>query len=579
MKPRPSKKNRHFLLKNIYHYENDSINYPKAETDKNGNIYLPGEMITVLTSSGHSFRTETPGFIDHLSFDQQQQLWGVTRNGHLLCFQMRSELSGNPLVLKFHDTLDIGNPRAITIDKEGKIWIGTRYDGLYCLEYNNGKLISKRHWSTKETLTDNFIYYLTCDRNNVIWAGTQSGLDKISYSGRVAESITRNNNIYQIIHKIQVGVNNDIWAIGPGGVIRVHDENPAATNYQPQLQIVRMVAGNKLLGLPADRAVLPSQTHQLTIDVAAPSFIDEKRISYSYRLDGNAEGEWSAATTHASFHLVNLQPGEYTLRIKAFFPVSEYMSKELLYHLIILPPWWQTWWFKLLLVAALVSAFVLLIRSYYQKKLQRQKINFERQKAVELERTRIAMEMHDDLGSGLTSISYLAAGLTTGVPSLVKEKAVKIESSAKQLVDSMNDIIWTLKSDNNKLSEALNYIRKQAGELLESVGMDYNFDFPRQVDEFRLTNEQKRNLILISKEAVHNAIKHANATSLTIKALRNRENLHLSFSDNGKGFVNGQEKFAGNGLINMQRRATEIGATIKITHESGTTITLTMKLI
>jgi signal transduction histidine kinase/ligand-binding sensor domain-containing protein len=567
-------------LKPIYHTENDNINVLRPEIDKNGNIYLPGKnLITVLTASGQEFNTPLPGFIDWLSFDQQQQIWSVTRTGDLLCFQMQSGSAANRLVLKFQDKLDIDNPRSITVDKEGKIWIGTRYAGLYCLEYKNGKLVSQRHWSKKEGLTDNFILYVACDRNNVIWAGTQSGLDKISYSGNVVESITRSNNIYQPIPLVHVGINNDIWATGAGGVIAIYDEKPENSDYQPKLQIVRMVTGDKVLSLPLNKTVLPPQTRQVTIEVASPSFIDEKRITYSYRLDGNEQGEWSAPTTQASFYLINLQPGEYTLHIKSFFPVARYKTEQLIYHFTILPPWWRTWWFRALLAGAFVMSLVLLTRTYYQRKLQRQKIDFERQTAIEQERTRIAMEMHDDLGSGLTSIRYLATGLTSSESSLVKEKAIKIESSAKQLVDSMNDIIWTMKSDNNWLSETLNYVRKQAAESLESAGMDYKFDFPKQVDEIKLTNDQKRNLILISKEAVHNAIKHSNATSLSITAIRSKENLRLSFSDNGKGFSYTREQAAGNGLMNMQRRATAIDASIEITHEPGTTVSLTMKLI
>lgn len=576
---KPSDNNDHCTLKQIYHTENDSINVLRPEIDNNGNIYFPGNhVLAVLTPSGKVFNTALPGFIDWLSFDQQQQIWGVTRTGHLLCFQMQPASAANALVLKFQDQLDIENPRSITVDKEGRIWIGTRYAGLYCLEQSNGKLVSTRHWTKKEGLTDNFILYVLCDRNNVIWAGTQSGLDKISYSSNVVESISRTNNIYQAVHQVHVGLNNDIWAIGGGGVIAVHDEKPEHSNYQPQLQIVRMVTGDKVLSLPSNKTVLPPQTRQVTIEVASPSFIDEKRITYSYRLDGSGQGDWSAPTTQSTFYLMNLQPGEYTLHIRSFFPVSRYKTQELLHHFTILPPWWQTWWFRSLLAAAFTFSLVLLMRFYYQKKLQRQKIDFERQQAVEQERTRIAMEMHDDLGSGLTSIRYLATGLTANASSLVKEKAIKIESSAKQLVDSMNDIIWTIKSDNNNLPDTLNYIRKQAAELIESAGMDYHFDFPRQADEIRLSNEQKRNLILIAKEAVHNAIKHSNATSISITAKRSKEYLNLSFSDNGKGFTYVREQSAGNGLLNMQKRAAEIGGTIKITHEPGTTVSLTLKL-
>ena len=572
-------RNNTFQVKQIYYSHNDSLNFLRAETDKAGNIYFPGiKMLGMLTNSGELFTHPLPDFADWITFDQHEQIWTITRNGHLYCFEVQPASRVSPLVLKFHYAVNIVEPRSIVVDKQGQIWIGTRYAGLYCLKYHNGTLVSQRHWSKREGLTDNFVYYLACDKDNAIWIGTQSGLDKITPSSNVVESITRTNNIYQMIQKVHIGTGNDIWAIGQGGVIRVKHEHADKSNYQPRLQIMRMETGDNVLSIPSGKTVLPSHTRQVTFEVAAPSFVDEKRITYSYRLDGREQIEWSAPTVQSSFHLVNLRPGHYTLHIRSFFPVAQYNTGEVTHYFTIMPPWWSTWWFRSLIAVGIIMTLVSLTRLYYQRKLQKQKIEFEKQSAVEQERTRIAMEMHDDLGSGLTSIRYLATGLTFNASPVIKEKAVKIETSAKQLVDSMNDIIWTMKSDNNKLSETLNYVRKQAGELLETAGLDYHFDFPKEVDDTKLTNDQKRNLILISKEAVHNVIKHSNATSLTITATRSKENLRISFSDNGTGFSKLQGSVQGNGLINMQRRATQINATIQITHEPGTTVDLTMKL-
>ena len=188
------------------------------------------------------------------------------------------------------------------------------------------------------------------------------------------------------------------------------------------------------------------------------------------------------------------------------------------------------------------------------------------------------MEMHDDLGSGLTVIRYLAGGLFTNPLPLLKENALKIETSAKQLVDNMNDIIWTIKSDNNSLSDILGYIRKQAAEMLDNVGIDYQFDFPKHPNDIIMNNEQKRNLLLISKEAVHNIIKHSGATRVTIIASQNEKYLQLSFSDNGKGIGNNHTNHFGNGLKNIQQRVKQIGGNIEIINNEGTTVIVKMML-
>ena len=556
----------------------DPINHSRAEIGDNDNIYIPGKILTVIHTRNNVTRLKMPNYVDQVSLDDHQQLWAVSRFGDLLCYKINQQNSPEPLTLLFTDKLTIREPRSLAMDKTGKLWIGTRYSGLYCFEYKDKKMVLQRHWSVADGLTDNFIYYLSCDKNNVIWAGTQGGLDKISCSGNVVESITRNNNIYQVIHKIIVGKDNNVWAMGVGGIIRVTDDNVIARNYQPQLQIIRMRSGDKNLGLLPERTSLPSETRELTIDVAAPSFIDEKRVRFSYLLNGNDKGQWSLPTPEASFRFINLQPAKYTLHIRADFPVGHYAAQDLVYQFTILPPWWQTWWFRTSLVIISLIVVRLMIKAYYQRKLQKQKIIFEREQAIQQERTRIAMEMHDDLGSGLTAIRYLAGGLVSNSLPSIKEKAAKIETSAKQLVDNMNDIIWTIKSDNNSLADILGYIRKQAADMLENVGIDYQFDFPKDPGNFILTNDQKRNLLLISKEAVHNVIKHSQATMVRVTARQNEKYLHLGFSDNGKGMDHGDTFHSGNGLKNMRQRTAQINGNIEIINDRGTTVMVTIRL-
>jgi signal transduction histidine kinase/ligand-binding sensor domain-containing protein len=574
--PKPYHQN--LSIKKIYENSKDGIYHYRTEVDEYDNIYIPGRYLTIIDNRNVVSKIDLPGIIDQVSIDNHQQLWVVTRGADLLCYKINQTTSHVTLNLVFSDKLPIREPRSIVADRTGKIWIGTRYSGLYCLEYKSKKLVSQKHWTITNGLSDNFVYHLACDNNNVVWAGTQSGLDKISFSEEVVESITRNNNIYRVIHKVVTGKNNRVWGIGNGSIISLTDEDMVSENYQPQLQISRLTSGGKNLGIVADHTEFSSATRELTIEVAAPSFIDEKQVQYSYQLDGTNPGRWSAPSTEASFRFINLKPADYTLRLKAIFPVRHYAPQELVYHFTILPAWWQTWWFRTFLIFLFLVGIRFLIKTYYQKKLQKQKIIFEKQQAIQQERTRIAMEMHDDLGSGLTQIRYLADGLINNPPVIIKEKAFKIENSAKQLVDNMNDIIWTIKTDNNNLVDILGYIRKQTAETLENVGIDYNFDFPVNGAEIILANEQKRNLLLISKEAVHNIIKHSQASMVTITARQDERFLHLTISDNGKGIAGKSKVHVGNGLKNMKLRAGQINGNIEIIEDKGTLVHLTLKL-
>jgi signal transduction histidine kinase len=296
---------------------------------------------------------------------------------------------------------------------------------------------------------------------------------------------------------------------------------------------------------------------------------------FSYMLNGTANAHWSMPSREATLNFINLPHGKYELRIKASFPVSYYTQQEIAYRFTITPPWWDTWWARILFAASLIGMIALIIRNYYLGKLRKQKVLLDRHRAVEEERTRIAMEMHDDLGSGLTTIRYLAGGLSMQNGNSSKEKAEKIVNSAKTLVDNMNDIIWTMKSDNNTLTETLAYIRKQAAEQLETAGIEYHIEFPKDLDDIRLTNELKRSLLLISKEAIHNIVKHSGATNVNLTAEFGNRQLRLGINDNGKGIDMAHVSKFGNGMKSMQKRAEEVKAVLEVLNIKGTTIMIT----
>jgi len=140
----------------------------------------------------------------------------------------------------------------------------------------------------------------------------------------------------------------------------------------------------------------------------------------------------------------------------------------------------------------------------------------------------------------------------------------------------MNDIIWTMKSDNNTLQEFLAYTRKQTGEQLEMAGIDFRFNLPENIPDIKLSSEQKRNLLLISKEAIHNIIKHSCATEVLVTARIGANYFELKISDNGKGIEPGKTTQFGNGLKNMNRRAQQMNAQLNILSNSGTTIIVSL---
>lgn len=193
------------------------------------------------------------------------------------------------------------------------------------------------------------------------------------------------------------------------------------------------------------------------------------------------------------------------------------------------------------------------------------------------ERQRISREMHDDVGSGLTSILYMSQNLISGSSSEGAGIAPKISRTANSLVEKMNEIIWSLNKQFDTIEDLVVYIRHSISELLEDRNINYEFIVAEHIPQNVLSGEQRRNIFLVVKEAVHNAIKHSCATLITIKFDFN-EDFIVIIHDNGKGIdLNSLRKF-GNGLNNMKQRMETIGGRLEIIPEGGTTVQAVLPL-
>ncbi|HKI44002.1 MAG TPA: tetratricopeptide repeat protein [Balneolales bacterium] len=230
---------------------------------------------------------------------------------------------------------------------------------------------------------------------------------------------------------------------------------------------------------------------------------------------------------------------------------------------------------------------------YYRErqKLQEQTIiNFRKEREVihlkaimqgkDEERRRISAEMHDDIGSALTTIMYLCDNLKgNGVPNAAGWNCTmdKITATSGKVVDKMNEIIWSMNKEYDTLDDLITYIRHNVVELLEDHDIDCHFNVPEQVPSTTLGGEKRRNVYLVVKEAVHNVVKHAEATEVFVDFAIGDE-LCIHIRDNGRGIdMNNRNRFS-NGLKNMQRRMEAIGGKFSIRSEKGTAVNISLPL-
>lgn len=191
------------------------------------------------------------------------------------------------------------------------------------------------------------------------------------------------------------------------------------------------------------------------------------------------------------------------------------------------------------------------------------------------ERQRISREMHDDLGGNLTSLIYSAHILKSQQPD--NQQIAKIANIADDISETINEIVWSLNAHQNKLSNWVFYTKGRLSELLENSDLDFKFEIPENLPERTLSDEQKRSLYLVVKEAVNNTIKHAKATTVSIK-MNFEQGIAIQIQDNGIGFNDSTKTKtgSGNGLSNMKSRMEEIDGKISWKNQDGTLVEISL---
>jgi signal transduction histidine kinase len=550
------------------------------------NIVICGaSYLTVLIPGKPAFYYPIDHYTDQITFDKKNRLWGATRSGGLFVLKIDPE---NPA--KYLQTIKkFGSPyplsaRSITVDHFNNIWIGTRHEGLYCFQFTDDLAIrSFQHYTVKEGMSDNFIAHLTCDSENNIWISTASGLDKIRFINKQAriENITRSSNIYKYVMKTFVDKKGMAWShTSDGNLIRVDKNNDEWPSFTPSLVISELKAGDSIYASPPSSGSFSHRDNNFSFSVAAASFYDEQQIKYSYLLLGSGNDHWSEPSKNSTFNFINLNPGKYTLKIKSIFPGARYPDQTISYTFIIHPPWWQTWWFRIIALSGIIGLLIIGTRLYYIRKLERQKVQLEQQQAVERERTRIATDIHDDLGSGLSRIRYLGemVKLKTAQQENVLADIEKISTFSDEMVDKMNEIVWALNEKNDSLEAIIAYTRSFAVEYLSNNDIQCRVILPDEIPPYIIKGETRRNIFLSVKECLHNVVKHAGASEVLIRISATKK-LVILIHDNGRGIDWDKIRPFSNGMINIKKRMKDAGGAVEFKNEEGTKVALSIPLL
>lgn len=312
---------------------------------------------------------------------------------------------------------------------------------------------------------------------------------------------------------------------------------------------------------------LKYQDCTFTIGYISLAYLEQDNLSYSYRLEGIDNG-WVKAGNRQYVTYTNLSPGTYTFQV--YCENGEGMQSQRItsIRIVLASPIWQKGWFYGLIIL-LIAGIIYLIH----------RIRVNRIMSTEKVRRRIARDLHDDMGSTLTSINIMSAMARRNAASqdLVKtqEFLVKIGDSTTRMMESMDDIVWSINPMNDNLQRVIARMREFTTGVLEGRQIAFTFSIDDKIFHRRLQLESRHDFFMIYKEAITNIAKYAQCTFADIRVQLRKGKMVLRVQDNGVGFdVN--EASEGDGLMNMQRRAYRMKGQLNIQSQpgKGTVITL-----
>jgi signal transduction histidine kinase/ligand-binding sensor domain-containing protein len=512
-------------------------------------------------------------------FWQGRQIWALhtDRAGALWIGAERGlfQLIGDSL-RSFGEADGLGSDFIVAIHEEpdGTLWFSSYEHGLY--RYRNGRFAAL---TTREGLHANGIWRMLEDGMGGVWLSSDVGIARVQHARlhAVADAVERGTvpaaPLRPLVFTEAEGTpSRESNRASPGGW-RLQDGrllfnnlvgavviDPRSTAEQPRppATVVEAVLedGRAIGPQPGRPATVTAGTKQLSFGFAALSFVTPEQNRYRYRLDGYDE-TWVEAGTLRRASYTNLPPGRYTFRVQGASATSEWSEPGAVYSFVLTPSLWQSVSLRL----AVAVVFVLLAAAAYRYRVTR---------LLELQRLRlrIASDLHDDVGSNLSSIALLSDMLQgqSRLNDLEQRQLQRINQAAEETIGALRDIIWLVDPKHDDLKDLLHKMRSVAGDLLN--GTSHNFAAAEPAHQRPLSMAFMRNTLLIYKEVLHNVARHADASHVSIEIGNGDGMFVLRIRDDGIGFDEARIQ-PGRGLESMRRRAQHTGGKLEVTSAPG----------
>jgi len=429
------------------------------------------------------------------------------------------------------------------------LWLGTYNQGIFVYgKDSQQRYVLKKKISTPD-ISSVMITALLQDSTGNMWVGTNNGVDKINFSKDGAYNFSKGvfDNTLNGKMIFFLKENNNQLYIGTTGSLGIAKIKPAEKTVAPIVHINHLSINNKNVDslLAAGEAVFEPDENNISFEFVALSFINEKQTVYQYKLEG-ADTAWSPISPNYSITYNQLKPGQYTLRVRARNAENTWSDKDASFSFAIKKPFYKHWAFYFLCAGICCGL------AYW---LYRQKIASI--VAVEKTRQHISKDLHDDIGSTLSSITLMNAVLKNKIekkPDEAAKLAEKIEDTSRQMIQNMSDIVWSINPGNDTMEKLQNRLQQFCADVFEDTDTVHKLTFSDALLKKSLPMQLRRDVYLICKEITNNAAKYSRAKNYTLALSLDKGHICIEAVDDGTGFANPTTN-SGNGLNNIKLRS------------------------
>ncbi|MBK1825457.1 sensor histidine kinase [Haloferula rosea] len=527
-------------------------------------------------------------------------IWAGTSDGHLF------RVGGDQLI-KEEGAEEMPSIRTLQTTPDGSLWIGYAGEGL-------GHLKDGRYtrFTTEEGLYDDYISQIQDDGQGSLWIASNRGLFHVGLDDLLNHSPASRTKLRCRVFGRSDGLpsfqpsrdycpsssrgpDNQLYFATSNGLIEAHPHLTRQDSQSPPVVLEKVTVNNELAALYQARSMLMPGADKQTIDlskddpaITIPPDHDKITITFSalglaspentgvrYRLSP-LDSNWEESDSQHSTTFTRLPAGKYKFQVTACNSRGVWNEVGASLDIIVEPFFWETWWFRIgggLFTALAAGGIVFLgLRRKHHSQLRK----MAAKRALEMERSRIARDIHDDLGASLTRISLLSQSSSV-TPS--ESVLSQIQSTARHLMRSMDEVVWAIDPEHDSFDDLVNYISSYAQEFLSVANIRCRLEVPIAVPERPLSSQLRHNLFLAFKEALNNVVKYANASEVRITLEAEDDRFSLRVEDDGQGIdpnapADPSRSNSGSGLNNMTNRMDEIGGTciVESSPDRGTSV-------